>query len=120
MEGAVCLKDRPSTSAGRVTFVIAFPRELHGRGVVEDGFAAIHPSSYGNEAECAGVVGTEFDERWSDEVERVPIPEVHLIDVPFAQEAGTTPIACHESARRVRSRNQFANETWSMVCAAIA
>src|ERR1035438_6937440 len=107
-KGAIGSEGRPPSSAGMIAFVVAIPRELHIGLVVDDGFSAIHPALDGNESETSGVVLAEFDKRGFHQIEGVAIPEIHLLDPPFAREACPAPASCHRSIRRVRSRNQLA------------
>ena len=51
------------------------------------------------------VVPAEFDERWSDQIQGVPVPDIRLFDPPPADEARPALASRHCWTRRVRSRN---------------
>lgn len=82
VQRAVGLLTGPSAPGGRMTLVVAVPGELdHGLSVtfIE---AAVEEALDCDESEGARSVGVDLDECWSEQIDRIEIPEIHLVDSP--------------------------------------
>ena len=94
VQRAIGLEDPATSSAGTIAFVVA----IHVNSTA--GWSSMmvsrqsNPVFDGNESETAGVVGAEFDKRGCYQIEGLAIPEIHLLDPPFAPEARAAPATC--------------------------
>src|SRR5260221_10733853 len=79
---AVAPQHGPSTAGHRVALVVALPRELNTRTAVARRVAAIDLTFDGDESEAACALLVELDEGGADQVQVIPIPELHLHDSP--------------------------------------
>jgi hypothetical protein len=79
---AVGFQRRPAATAGRIALVEALPRELDSRASFARSLSPVHSGLDGDEAEAAQGVRLELDESGGDEVNGVPVPEVHVHDPP--------------------------------------
>jgi hypothetical protein len=83
-ERVIHLEECPSATGRVIVVVHTNPAELdNGMSVALD-MAAIDVTLDSDEPKAASAVSTELDEGWTEKVNRIAVPEVHLDDLPAA------------------------------------
>lgn len=85
-KGTITRYKRTASTAGRVALGVALPAELDGSGAVVFGWADVHPVLDRDEPKAALLPVGELDERRTEEIDRILVPEVRLHDAPPARE----------------------------------
>ena len=81
-ECAIGLEDRPASTRRLILVVGSNPAELERGTTLPLDVAAIEVALHCDEPKAASAVGTDLDEGWTEKVHRVPVPEIHLLDMP--------------------------------------
>ena len=81
-ERAVSLDARPSPTGRVIAVVGTEPAELDGRKTVALDVLTVYVAFNRDEPEAARAVSPDLDEGGSEKVNRIPIPQVHLDDLP--------------------------------------
>ena len=89
---AVFFERRPAATTRAIIVVTPFPGELDTGGLVVRRLAAVHPSLHGDETEAACQIPAEFDERGTNEVESLTIPEIHFRYLPLTSHDHRSPL----------------------------
>ena len=82
MQRAVFSDLGPTAAGNSLPFVIAVPAELDPLGGVPGARLPIDVPLDGDEGEGASPVGPELEQRWSQELDGIVIPQIHLDDPP--------------------------------------
>src|SRR3954462_3679910 len=84
-KAAVAFQDGPTTTGALIAFVDTRPGELRDGNVIASAVADVEPSAHGNEAHFA-FLAVERNEARLDQIDGIPVPEVHGLDPPPAFE----------------------------------